>query len=206
MDEPLKLRKEALDESLRFHKFGFELEAELSWIREHLPLVDSTELGTNLHQAQTLHKKHKKLEAEIHGHQPMINKTLESGQSLIHQKHPETKQVTYLKRFFNFRSGVFLVVFSGIQHFRSQKKKVSSLCTGLEDAWQDLLAKGEDRSRKLELNLKAQQFFFETSEIESWLLEKNNMLTSTDFGRDRDAASKLLTKHKVISIIPSVRQ
>lgn len=100
LGEPLKLRKEALDESLRFHKFGFELEAELSWIREHLPLVESTELGTNLHQAQTLYKKHKKLEAEIQGHQPMINKTLESGQSLIHQKHPETKQVLYIIIFF----------------------------------------------------------------------------------------------------------
>uniref|UniRef100_A0A2H8TMG3 Spectrin beta chain, brain 4 n=1 Tax=Melanaphis sacchari TaxID=742174 RepID=A0A2H8TMG3_9HEMI len=169
LDKPLKLRKEALDESLRFHKFGFELEAELGWIREHLPLVESSELGTNLHQAQTLYKKHKKLEAEIQGHQPMINKTLESGQSLIHQKHPETKQV-------------------------------SSLCTGLEDAWKDLLDKGEDRSRKLELNLKAQQFFFEASEIESWLLEKNNMLSSTDCGRDRDAASKLLTKHKALEL------
>lgn len=93
LSEPLNLRKGALDESLRFHKFGFELEAELGWIREHLPLVESTELGTNLHQAQTLYKKHKKLEAEIQGHQPMINKTLESGQSLIQQKHPETKQV-----------------------------------------------------------------------------------------------------------------
>lgn len=60
-----------------------------------------------------------------------------------------------------------------------------------------MLAKGEDKSRKLELNLKSQQFFFEASEIESWLLEKNNMLSSTDCGRDRDAASKLLTKHKV---------
>ncbi|XP_050430131.1 spectrin beta chain, non-erythrocytic 5 isoform X2 [Adelges cooleyi] len=169
LSEPLKQRKEALDESLRFHKFGFELEAELGWIREHLPLVESVELGANLHQAQTLHKKHKKLEAEIQGHQSMINKTLETGQALIHQKHPETKQV-------------------------------SSLCTGLEDAWQDLLAKSEDRNRKLELNLKAQQFFFEASEIESWLIEKNNILKSSDCGRDRDAASKLLTKHKALEL------
>ncbi|XP_050536729.1 spectrin beta chain, non-erythrocytic 5 isoform X2 [Daktulosphaira vitifoliae] len=169
LSEPLKLRKEALDESLRFHKFGFELEAELGWIREHLPLVESVELGTNLHQAQTLHKKHKKLEAEIQGHQSLINKTIETGQALIHQKHPETKQV-------------------------------SSLCTGLEDAWQDLLTKSEDRNRKLELNLKAQQFFFEASEIESWLIEKNNILSSTDCGRDRDAASKLLTKHKALEL------
>lgn len=112
MDKPLKLRKEALDESLRFHIFGFELEAELSWIREHLPLVESGELGTNLHQAQTLYKKHKKLEAEIQGHQHMINKTLESGQSLINQEHPETKQVP---------SVLFLII---VLHF---KRKLISI-------------------------------------------------------------------------------
>ncbi len=94
LEEPLKLRQEALQEALRFHKFGFELETELGWIREHLPLASSDVLGSNLHQAQSLHKKHKKLEAEIKGHQPMIDRTFASGEALIHQKHPETKQVS----------------------------------------------------------------------------------------------------------------
>ncbi|XP_065202026.1 spectrin beta chain, non-erythrocytic 1 isoform X3 [Planococcus citri] len=169
LKEPLKLRQEALQEALRFHKFGFELETELGWIREHLPLASSEVLGNNLYQAQSLHKKHKKLEAEIRGHQQMIDKTLASGEALIHQKHPETKQVT-------------------------------SLCTGLQDAWQDLKMKAAERSRKLDLSLKAQQFFFEANEVESWLTEKNDILKSTDYGRDRDAASKLLTKHKALEL------
>jgi len=93
LKEPAKRRREALEESLRFHKFGFELDAELQWIKDHLPQASSTTLGQNLHQAQTLHKKHKKLEAEIAGHQPMIDKTLASGQTLIDQAHPEKKKV-----------------------------------------------------------------------------------------------------------------
>lgn len=93
LEEPAALRKEVLEESLRFHKFGFELETELCWIREHLPLASSETLGANLHQAQSLYKKHKKLVEEIQGHQPMIDKTIKSGQALVHQKHPETKQV-----------------------------------------------------------------------------------------------------------------
>ena len=68
---------------------------------------------------------------------------------------------------------------------------------GLRDAWQDLQDQAQDRSRKLDLSLKAQQFFFEAGEVESWLSEKNDVLNSTDYGRDRDAASKLLTRHKV---------
>lgn len=91
--EPAHNRRAALEESLRFHKFVFELDAQQQWIKEHLPLAASEKLGQNLHQAQSLHKKHRKLEAEIAGHQPMIDRTLASGQALIDQAHPETKQV-----------------------------------------------------------------------------------------------------------------
>lgn len=93
---PARARREALEESLRFHKFGFELAAELAWIREHMPLAASDTLGTNLHQAQSMHKKHKKLESEITGHQPMIDRTLASGQSLISEGHPEGNQASCL--------------------------------------------------------------------------------------------------------------
>ena len=93
LKEPAKKRRDALEESLRFHNFGFELDAELQWIKDHLPQASSTSLGQNLHQTQSLYKKHKKLEAEIVGHQPMIDKTLASGQSLIDQIHPERKKV-----------------------------------------------------------------------------------------------------------------
>lgn len=108
LKEPGKKRREALEESLRFHKFGFELDAELQWIKDHLPQASSTTLGQNLHQAQTLHKKHKKLEAEIAGHQPMIDKTLASGQTLIDQAHPERKKVNR-ESFFTEQSVFFLV-------------------------------------------------------------------------------------------------
>lgn len=166
---PAAKRREALDESLRFHKFVFELDAELQWINEHLPAASSEVIGQNLHQAQSLYKKHKKLEAEIEGHQPMINRTLTSAENLINQDHPE-------------------------------KAKVKELCNTLELAWNDLQEKGNERSKKLELSLKAQQYLSEAGEIETWLGERNNVLRSTDYGRDRDSATKLLTKHKGIEL------
>ncbi|XP_053697591.1 spectrin beta chain, non-erythrocytic 1 isoform X2 [Sabethes cyaneus] len=166
---PAAKRREALEESLRFHKFVFELDAELQWINEHLPAASSEVIGQNLHQAQSLYKKHKKLEAEIEGHQPMINKTLTSAENLINQNHPE-------------------------------KVKVKELCNTLEQAWHDLQDKAAERSKKLELSLKAQQYLSEAGEIETWLGERNNVLRSTDYGRDRDAATKLLTKHKTIEL------
>ncbi|XP_014213231.1 spectrin beta chain, non-erythrocytic 1 isoform X2 [Copidosoma floridanum] len=169
LKEPAKKRLEALEESLRFHKFGFELDAELQWINDHLPQASSAMMGQNLHQAQSLHKKHKKFEAEIMGHEPMIMKTLASGQNLIDQVHPE-------------------------------RNKIQELCDNLNDAWQNLQEKATERSHALDLSLKAQEFFFEAGEVESWLVEKNDVLSSTDYGRDRDAATKLLTKHKALEL------
>ncbi|XP_053955094.1 spectrin beta chain, non-erythrocytic 5 isoform X2 [Anastrepha ludens] len=166
---PVQKRREELEESLNYHKFVFELDAEFQWINDHMPAAKSKELGQNLHQAQTLSKKHKKLEAEIKGHQPMINKALQSGQRLIAQSHPE-------------------------------KENVKALCAKLEDAWADLESNSSDRGKKLEMSLKAQQYLSDAGEIESWLGERSNALRSTEYGRDRDSAAKLLTKHKTIEL------
>lgn len=166
LDGPMKRRRDDLEESLKFYKFLFELDNELEWIKDHVPSAASETLGQNLHEAQNLCKKHKKLEAEIIGHQPVIDRSLENGQVLIEQRHPESK-------------------------------RVEEKCNELRRAWKDLNEKANRRMLKLELSLKAQQYFFEASEVESWLNEKSDILSSTDYGRDRDSATKLLTKHKV---------
>lgn len=153
----------------RFHNFVFELDAEIQWINEHLPAATSNAIGQNLHQAQSLHKKHKKLQSEIKGHEPTIQRTFTSGQTLIKQNHPE-------------------------------KEKVKDLCEIVENAWDDLKEKANERERKLDLSLKAQQYLSEAGEIETWLSERTNVLKSTDYGRDRDSATKLLTKHKAIEL------
>lgn len=75
--------------------------------------------------------------------------------------------------------------------------QIKELSDDLRSAWLELNEKAAERSKKLEQSLKAQQFFFEANEVESWLNEKADILASTDYGRDRDAATKLLTKHKV---------
>lgn len=169
LGNPVEKRRAALDESLKFHKFLFEIDTELQWIDERLSVATSGTMGQNLYQAQSMDKKHKKLEAEIEGHQSMINKTLASGENLIVQNHPES--------------------------LSAQKS-----CAELEKAWQNLQEKANERAQKLELSLKAQQYLSDAGEIETWLGEKNNMLKSTDYGRDRDSATKLLTKHKTIEL------
>ncbi|XP_044756004.1 spectrin alpha chain isoform X2 [Coccinella septempunctata] len=169
LDKPAKQRRAKLEKSLQYYKFWFDLDTQLQWIKDHLPLASSDALGQNLHQAQNLYKKHKKLEAEIQGHQPDIDKTLGIGKELIEQEHPE-------------------------------KIQIEKLSNDLIFAWNDLNQKAALRAQNLEQSLKAQQFFFEASEVEAWLNEKSDVLASTDYGRDRDSATKLLTKHKVLQL------
>ncbi|XP_066955513.1 spectrin beta chain, non-erythrocytic 5 isoform X7 [Macrobrachium rosenbergii] len=166
---PAARRRAALEESLRWHEFNFELDAEMQWINEHMPLATSTVLGQNLHEAQNLNKKHVKLTAEIQGHQPQIKKTLSKGNKLKEDNHPE-------------------------------RAMIEKRCGELQEAWDDLLAEANERQRKLELNLKAQQYFFEVNEIESWMNEKRNILQTKDYGKDEDVARKLLAKHKALEL------
>jgi len=75
--------------------------------------------------------------------------------------------------------------------------QVKDQCKKLKEAWKELEKAAEDRNKRLELALKAQQFFNDSSEVETWMNEKNSLLSSTDYGKDKDASVKFLTKHKV---------
>ncbi|XP_054722410.1 spectrin beta chain, non-erythrocytic 5-like [Uloborus diversus] len=169
MKTPAAERRHTLEESLKLHEFNFEVDTEIQWIKEHLPAATSQVLGQNLIDAQNIYKKHQKLEREIHGHQPMIDKTLNAGQHLIDQKHYASPSV---------------------------KNK----CEELQDSWKELLDCAAERKKKLELSLKSQSFFSEANEVEFWMTEKTDILESTDYGKDEDAAVKLLTKHKALEL------
>ncbi|XP_046630760.1 spectrin beta chain, non-erythrocytic 1-like isoform X4 [Daphnia pulicaria] len=167
--DPLKRRRSKLEESLRFHTFNFEMDNELQWIKEREPAARSETLGQDLHTAQSLDKKHKKLEGELTGHQPAIDNTLEVGEKLEKEDHP-------------------------------QKDEIEKKCQELRSSWDNLRELVVQRRKKLDLSLKAQQFFFESSEVESWMAEKTELLNSQDVGKDEDAAIKLLTKHKALEL------
>ncbi|XP_037069817.1 spectrin beta chain, non-erythrocytic 1-like [Pollicipes pollicipes] len=166
---PMAARRRALEEALRYHEFAASLDAELQWIAEHQPAASSEALGLTLHEAQSLSKKHAKLEAELRGHRPVIEKAVQTGAALAAEKRPNADEI--LER-----------------------------CRELQTAWDNLRSSADRRASRLELNLAAQQFFAEADEVESWMAEKTNVLTGADFGKDEDAAVKLLTKHKALEL------
>ncbi|XP_033735465.1 spectrin beta chain, non-erythrocytic 5-like isoform X2 [Pecten maximus] len=86
-------RKGLLQDSLHFYQFKFDADEEIIWIKEHLPAASSTEYGKSLVDAQNLHKKHQKLDLEILGHHPIIEKVLGTGEKLIEERHSSAKQI-----------------------------------------------------------------------------------------------------------------
>ncbi|XP_075425832.1 spectrin beta chain, non-erythrocytic 2 isoform X1 [Ascaphus truei] len=80
---PLDERKNLLLASKEGHQFNRDLEDEILWVKERMPIAISTEHGKDLPTVQLLIKKNQTLQKEIQGHQPRIDDILERGKSTV---------------------------------------------------------------------------------------------------------------------------
>eukprot|EP00069_Balaena_mysticetus_P007226 bmy_19123T0 len=81
--EPLSERKQNLLASKEIHQFNRDVEDEILWVGERMPLATSTDHGHNLQTVQLLIKKNQTLQKEIQGHQPRIDDIFERSQSIV---------------------------------------------------------------------------------------------------------------------------
>uniref|UniRef100_A0A8C8A744 Spectrin beta chain n=1 Tax=Oryzias sinensis TaxID=183150 RepID=A0A8C8A744_9TELE len=81
LQQPLQLRKQKLLASKEAHQFNRDLEDEILWVTERMPLATSTEHGKDLSTVQLLIKKNQTLQKEIQGHQPRIDDILKRGET-----------------------------------------------------------------------------------------------------------------------------
>ena len=58
LSEPCQIRSENLKDALSLYQFYRDVQDELTWIEEKLPVASSQELGDNLTAVQNLQKKH----------------------------------------------------------------------------------------------------------------------------------------------------
>ena len=79
---PTDKRKSALNLSLKFHEFNFDLQRELEWIAEKITIISAPQDIQTLPQAQSSDKKHKKLEEEVKNHSVVVDKVMKSGANL----------------------------------------------------------------------------------------------------------------------------
>lgn len=68
----------------------------------------------------------------------------------------------------------------------------------LNENWANLLTKADQRRAKLLDSVQAHQYLTDASEAESWMLEKEPIIRSEDFGKDEDSTESLLKKHEAL--------
>ncbi|KAL7672463.1 hypothetical protein ACOME3_007347 [Neoechinorhynchus agilis] len=68
----------------------------------------------------------------------------------------------------------------------------------LKASWKETRDRVEIRRQVLENSLHVQQYLADAAEAESWILEKQPLAESIDYGRDEDTSFSLIKKHKAM--------
>uniref|UniRef100_A0A669ECA0 Spectrin beta chain n=1 Tax=Oreochromis niloticus TaxID=8128 RepID=A0A669ECA0_ORENI len=93
LQEPLKKRRDHLMASREIHQFNRDVEDEILWVEERMPLATSTDHGHNLQTVQLLIKKNQTLQKEIQGHQPRYDDIFERSQHVLREDSPTTELI-----------------------------------------------------------------------------------------------------------------
>ncbi|KAG8443698.1 hypothetical protein GDO86_009029 [Hymenochirus boettgeri] len=80
---PLNERKKYLLASKEIHQFNRDVEDEILWVEERMPLASSTDHGHNLQTVQLLIKKNQTLQKEIQGHQHRNDDIFERSKNIL---------------------------------------------------------------------------------------------------------------------------
>ncbi|XP_072287539.1 spectrin beta chain, non-erythrocytic 4 isoform X2 [Pyxicephalus adspersus] len=91
--EPLKERRRILLASKEVHQVTRDLEDEITWVQERLPLATSKDHGSNLQTVQQLIKKNQNLRREVQVHTPRVDDILERASAIASIRSPEAEGV-----------------------------------------------------------------------------------------------------------------
>ena len=131
------------DERLKILRYINSLDQEESWFKEKILLTGVEDYGKDLIGVQRLLKKHQRFETEFQSHEVRIARLLQFGESLSHSRTDE-----------NLQSEI------------CQKSENIKLLLG------ELKSKSVNRDVLLHDSEAFQQFSANTSEEDSWLMEK----------------------------------
>ena len=67
-------------------------------------------------------------------------------------------------------------------------KEITNKITQLKKRWQGLKEGTQTRQLLLDESLQAQQYYSSAQEVESWIKEKEPIVSSGDYGKDEDSA------------------
>ncbi|KAG7231730.1 hypothetical protein INR49_010443 [Caranx melampygus] len=93
LQAPLQKRRDNLMASREIHQFNRDVEDEILWVEERMPLATSTDHGHNLQTVQLLIKKNQTLQKEIQGHQPRFDDIFERSQHVLREDSPTSEPI-----------------------------------------------------------------------------------------------------------------
>nr|XP_013013962.1 spectrin beta chain, non-erythrocytic 1 isoform X4 [Cavia porcellus] len=166
--EPLNERKHNLLASKEIHQFNRDVEDEILWVGERMPLATSTDHGHNLQTVQLLIKKNQTLQKEIQGHQPRIDDIFERSQNIVTDSSSLNAEA------------------------------IRQRLTDLKQLWGLLMEETEQRHRRLQEAHEAQQYYFDAAEAEAWMSEQELYMMSEEKAKDEQSAVSMLKKHQIL--------
>uniref|UniRef100_A0A8C7E9R9 Spectrin beta, non-erythrocytic 5 n=1 Tax=Nothoprocta perdicaria TaxID=30464 RepID=A0A8C7E9R9_NOTPE len=91
--DPLQQRRGSLEASRLQYQFFRDVDEELAWVREKLPMASSRDYGQSLATVQSLQEKHQILENEINSRDALTKVVLSTGQKLVRGGHSASHKI-----------------------------------------------------------------------------------------------------------------
>ncbi|NXW30481.1 SPTN5 protein, partial [Phaetusa simplex] len=91
--DPLQERRGSLEASRLQYQFFRDVDEELAWVHEKLPMASSRDYGQSLATVQSLQEKHQNLENEISSRDALTKAVLSTGQKLVRGGHSASREI-----------------------------------------------------------------------------------------------------------------
>ncbi|NWV85162.1 SPTN5 protein, partial [Dasyornis broadbenti] len=91
--DPLQERRGNLEASRLQYQFFRDVDEELAWVHDKLPMASSKDYGQSLATVQSLQEKHQNLENEINSRDALTKAVLSTGQKLVRGGHPASRKI-----------------------------------------------------------------------------------------------------------------
>ncbi|KAM5175969.1 spectrin beta chain, non-erythrocytic 5 [Callospermophilus lateralis] len=87
LQEPLQERRAALEAQSLLLKFFRDVDEEMAWVQEKLPLATAQDYGQSLSAVRHLQEKHQNLESEMSSHKALTQVVVGTGRKLVQAGH-----------------------------------------------------------------------------------------------------------------------
>uniref|UniRef100_A0A8C3I874 Spectrin beta chain n=1 Tax=Chrysemys picta bellii TaxID=8478 RepID=A0A8C3I874_CHRPI len=200
--EPLKERRRILLASKEVHQVCRDLEDEISWVQDRLPLATLRDHGSNLQAVQHFIKKNQNLRRELQVHQPRVDEVLERAGALASIKSPELPSPPQDEQSTLQLLKKHLVLEQSIENYEETIAQLSRQCRALLELGHpdsEQISRRQSQADRLYVSLKdlveerkaglEQQYWLyqlsrEVDDLEHWIAEKEVVAGSPELGQD----------------------